>query len=171
MRMRHRAGTAVVALALAAASAGTALATECEHDDAFLTAAHQGNMAEIAAGKDAGRHALMRCAKETGKVLVSDHTRMDESLRALAKRLKVTLPKDVTAAQQQEMADLAKRAGSRDYDKMWLKAQETGHVAVLKLIDGEVKSGKDDEVRDAARAARPFVAHHLDLVRDCMRMR
>ncbi|MEU2872608.1 DUF4142 domain-containing protein [Streptomyces olivoreticuli] len=171
MRMRHRAGTAVVALALATAAAGTALATDCEHDEAFLTAAHQGNMAEIAAGKDAGRHAVMRCTKETGEVIVSDHTRMDESLRALAKRLKVTLPAATTAEQQQEMKDIQKRAGTRDYDKVWLKAQETGHVQVLKLIDGEVKTGKDQEVQEAARAARPFVAHHLDLVRDCMRRR
>ncbi|RLU81556.1 hypothetical protein CTZ27_32215 [Streptomyces griseocarneus] len=169
MRMRHRAGTAVAALALAAASAGTALATECEHDENFLTTFHQGGMAEIAAGKDAARHAVLRCTKETGEVLVADHTRLDDQLRALAKRLNVSLPSSTTPEQQQEMKDITKRAGTRGYDTAWLKAQETAHVATLKLMDDEISGGKDREVREDARKARPYIARHLDLVRDCVR--
>ncbi|MCC3771523.1 DUF4142 domain-containing protein [Streptomyces sp. UNOC14_S4] len=169
MRMRHRTGTAVAALALAAASAGTALATECEHDENFLTTFHQGGMAEIAAGKDAARYAMLRCTRETGEVLVTDHTRLDNQLRTLAKRLNVTLPSSTTPEQQQEIKDIGKRAGTRGYDTAWLKAQETAHVATLKLMDDEVSGGKDRDVRAAAREARPYIERHLKLVRDCSR--
>ncbi|MGW1077888.1 DUF4142 domain-containing protein [Streptomyces sp. NPDC002537] len=169
MRMRYRAMTALAAAALAAASAGTALATECEHDETFLTTFHQGGMAEIAAGKDAARHAVVRCTKDAAAVLVTDHTKLDEQLKALAKRLNVTLPGSITPEQQQEMKDIMQRAGTRNYDKMWLKAQETAHVAVLKLMDDEISGGKDRDVQAEARKARPYIARHLDIVRDCMR--
>ncbi|WP_171170017.1 DUF4142 domain-containing protein [Streptomyces sp. I05A-00742] len=167
MRMRHRATTALAALTLAMASAGTALATDVL-DDAFLGQVHQGNLAEIAAGGDAQKNAVTACVRDTGKVLVRDHTLLDEGVKELGRKLKVALPRAVTPKQEQELKDLRKKARTRSYDNLWLRAQDTAHVQTLDLLDEEAAHGKDAAVRDAARKARPVIAKHLDMVRDCM---
>lgn len=171
MRMGHRVMTAAAMVLAAATATGTALATPCIHDDTFLRTVHQGNMAEIAAGKDAQRYAVSRCVRDVGKVLVRDHRELDDGVADLAHKLDVSLPRSVTSEQRDQLRDIRRKGHSRRYDRMWLKAQEAGHVAVLKLIDEEVKSGKDATVRAGAGAARPVVAKHLDMVRGCMQRR
>ncbi|MFC5721657.1 DUF4142 domain-containing protein [Streptomyces gamaensis] len=170
MRMRHRAATALAALALATVpAAGTAQATDDEgHDTAFLTTFHQGNMAEIAMGKDTAKNATTRCVRETGKVFVRDHTRLDKELVDLAGRLRVTLPAGPSEDQQKELSDLRTRARTKTYDRKWLESARTGHEQTLQLMETEIKSGKNDRVRELARKAKPFVAEHLDRVVHCM---
>ncbi|KAB7839921.1 DUF4142 domain-containing protein [Streptomyces mobaraensis NBRC 13819 = DSM 40847] len=167
MRMRHRATTALAVLTLAMGPTGTALATDAL-DDAFLGAVHQGNMAEIAAGGDAQKNAVSMCVRETGKVLVRDHTLLDKGVEELGRKLKVALPRSVTPKQEQELKEIRKKARTRAYDNLWLRAQDTAHVQTLDLLDAEAARGKDATVREAARKARPIVAKHLEMVRDCM---
>ncbi|MGK5643050.1 DUF4142 domain-containing protein [Streptomyces sp. URMC 126] len=167
MRMRHRAMTALAVLTLSMGPAGTALATDAL-DDAFLGAVHQGNLAEIAAGGDAQKNAVSMCVRDTGKVLVRDHTLMDEGVKELSRKLKITLPRSVTPKQERELKEIRKKARTRGYDNLWLRAQDTAHVQTLDLLDAEVAHGKDATLRDAAKKARPVVAKHLDMVRDCM---
>ncbi|MGW0335802.1 DUF4142 domain-containing protein [Streptomyces sp. NPDC003011] len=47
----------------------------------------------------------------------------------------------------------------------WLKTQEAAHTKTLALIDSELNTGRNTEVKAPARAARPVVAMHLDMVR------
>ncbi|MFF7211837.1 DUF4142 domain-containing protein [Streptomyces sp. NPDC008238] len=135
-----------------------------DQDTAFVKAAHQGNLAEIAAGQDAQAHATTACVKEVGEVLVRDHTKLDADLKALAGKLGIALPAGPSAMQKQELASVQAKAGSSAYDAAWLKMGEAGHVKTLALIDQEVKSGANAEVVAAAQAARPVVAMHLKMV-------
>ncbi|MEV4441930.1 DUF4142 domain-containing protein [Streptomyces sp. NPDC049577] len=168
MRTRHRVTTALLALALAGASPGTALATGQGHDDAFLKKIHQGNLAEIAAGRDSRHGGVARCVKEVGRVLVRDHRKLDDGVKDLAHRFDVSLPRDVSEEQRRDLKRIHRKAHSRRYDRAWLKAQEAGHAGALKLIDEEIAHGEDADVRKAATSARPVVARHLEMVRDCM---
>ncbi|MFI9723010.1 DUF4142 domain-containing protein [Streptomyces sp. NPDC052396] len=168
MRMRRRVTTALAAIALATASAGTALATNDDHDEVFLTTVHRGNLAEIAAGRDAQSNAVTRCVKDLGQVLVRDHTKLDQDVKALADRFRITLPRSAGADQEQQLKELRKKAHTPRYDDAWLRAQDTGHVLALDLVDNEKDHGRDPAVRDAARKARPVIAKHLDMIRDCM---
>ncbi|MBT2386284.1 DUF4142 domain-containing protein [Streptomyces sp. ISL-11] len=169
MRMRYRATTAVAALALAASTAGTALAMHDDehHDGAFLKKIHQGNLAEIAAGKDAGKHATTRCVKDAGALFVRDHTKLDEQIKKLAHRKGVTLPTMVTDDQRKALKELRKKAGTSRYDRAWLNAEEMGHKEALKLIDHEIDYGKHHEVRELAEDARPTIVRHLDKLCFC----
>lgn len=169
MRMPHRVTTAVAALVLAGASAGTALATECYRDEAFLRSFHQGNMAQIQASKDAVKHAVYRCTRDAGKMMVMNHEKLDRIIRDIAYRQDVSLPADVPAAQQAMLKTLRANARTKDYDKLWLAGEETGHLQTLALLDDEITNGQDPVSRDAARDARPVVARHLDVIHACMK--
>ncbi|OKJ94712.1 hypothetical protein AMK26_32180 [Streptomyces sp. CB03234] len=127
--------------------------------------AHQGNLAEIAAGHDARKNATTSCVKHVGAVLVRDHSKLDADLKALASKLHVTLPASPSQEQKQELAAVQAKAGSPAYDAAWLTTQDAAHRKTLALIDEELKAGKNAEVKAAARSARPVVEMHLDMVR------
>ncbi|MEU0657782.1 DUF4142 domain-containing protein [Streptomyces lavendulocolor] len=172
MTRTHRwAATAFTCLALTGISAGPALASAPADgsapatDAAFLRASHQGNLTEIAAGKDAQKNATTDCVKHVGKVLVRDHTKLDAATRALADKQGVDLPVAPSKEQQETLADIMSKAGTKAYDAAWLTAQAAAHEKTLARIDHQVAHGKNAEVTAAAKAARPVVAMHLDMVR------
>ncbi|MGW0536833.1 DUF4142 domain-containing protein [Streptomyces sp. NPDC003032] len=164
--MRRRLlSAAAVAVALSGISAPYAFAAGVgAQDEMFTKRAHQGNLAEIAAGQDAGRNATTECVKHAGGVLVRDHSKLDADLKTLAGKLNVTLPGSPSPQQKKELAAVQAKAGGPAYDAAWLTAQDAAHRKTLALIDQELKAGRNAEVKAAARAARPVVAMHLDMV-------
>ncbi|WP_051744494.1 DUF4142 domain-containing protein [Streptomyces yerevanensis] len=169
MHVKRWAPMALTFLALSGTSAASATADERPElprpDRYFLRAAHQGNLAEIAAGWDARRHAATDCVKQAGAILATDHTQLDEHGRALADKLGVPLSGMLTATQRQELAAVKARAGTTEYDEAWLDSRRAAHKTALALIDQQLDSGSNPEVRAAARDARPVVARHLRMMR------
>ncbi|WP_232789164.1 DUF4142 domain-containing protein [Streptomyces odonnellii] len=168
----RRMATAAILVALTAVSAPPAFAAApaeapAATDAPFLTTIHQANLAEIAAGEDAGKNARAACVKSVGARIVRDHRKLDAGVIALAGKLGVTLPAGLSEAQQEDLAAIQAKAGTHAYDTSWLADQATSHIAALALIDTEVKTGGNAEVRAAAAAARPVVATHLTLIRAC----
>ncbi|WP_051806703.1 DUF4142 domain-containing protein [Streptomyces sp. NRRL F-2664] len=159
--------TAALVAALAGAGLAPAAAAPApgSSDAEFVRVSHQGNLAEIAAGQDAQKHASSTCVKDVGAALVRDHTKLDAELSALAKKGNVTLPAAPTQEQQAVLKGVQAKAGSLQYDKAWLTAQEAAHTKTLALIDKQISQGTDAETTAAAKKSRPVVAMHLDMVR------
>ncbi|WP_051831328.1 DUF4142 domain-containing protein [Streptomyces violens] len=151
--------------ATASGSGSGSAASSRPTDSAFLRAAHQGNLAEIEAGRDAGRNATKRCVKRIGGLLVHDHRRMDRGITSLAAKLRVRLPGSPSAEQRRALAEVQAKKGTRAYDRAWLRMESAAHVKTLALISHELRTGRNSEVKAAARKARPMVAMHLALVR------
>ncbi|KNB54293.1 hypothetical protein AC230_05830 [Streptomyces caatingaensis] len=126
---------------------------------------HQGNLAEIAAGNDAEGDATTACVRSVGRTLVRDHTQLDGDVRTLAGKLGVSLPAGPSAEQKQQLASIKAKAGTKEYDAAWLSAQADNHAKTLDLIDRQISAGRNAEITAAAKAARPVVAMHLNLVR------
>lgn len=158
---------AVLAAALTGAGASSVMAapTPGSSDAEYVRTAHQGNLAEIAAGQDAQKNAEGTCVKDAGAALVRDHTKLDADLTALAKEGNVTLPDAATQEQQTVLADIKAKAGTAAYDQAWLAAQEDAHTKTLARIDEQISRGADAETTAAAQKARPIVAMHLEMVR------
>ncbi|UUS31143.1 MULTISPECIES: DUF4142 domain-containing protein [Streptomyces] len=168
MRTHHFwAATALTCLSLSGIAAVPAFAADdaSPTDSAFLRAAHQGNLTEIAAGRDARKNATTECVKKVGGVLERDHTKLDAATKALADQQGVDLPVAPSAEQQRVLADVMAKAGSSAYDDAWLKAQDAAHVKTLGMIDHQIAKGENAQVTAAAKAARPIVAHHHSMVR------
>ena len=170
-----RLGAAAAAALLLAAVPASAVAQETPDetpmqtpedvpDDTFLAAAHQGNLAEIAAGEDAQAHGTTECVEEAGEMLVDDHRRLDQDLRELAEKTGVDLPDEPTREQQKQLSSVQTRAGSVAYDEAWLSAQETAHRETLVLIDQKINSRGSPDVQEFAENARPVIAQHLEMV-------
>ncbi len=133
-------------------------------DTSFVRAAHQGNLAEIAAGKDAANHATTACVRQVAAKFVTDHTKLDSDVRALARKLNVSLPSGPSAAQRRSLAAVQRKAGTSGYDAAWLKLQSAAHTETLAMIDREISSGSSSAAVAAAKATRPVVKMHLAMV-------
>jgi predicted outer membrane protein len=169
--MRGWARILVVAIGLAVGLvAGTTTAAAAvqpsEQDTAWMTAAHQANLAEIATGKMAQEKGTSATVKELGERFVTDHTKLDDSLKTLAGELNVTLPDQPNDEQKAVAEKLNAAAAGSEFDKMWIEQQLAAHAKSMKATQQELDMGEATQVKQAADAAMPVItAHHEALMK------
>lgn len=156
------AGTGIALLAAGAAGATTTTAPNAQ-DRAWLVAAHQSNLTEIAAGKAAQQKATSSVVREHGELFIRDHTRLDSSLQKVAADLGVQLPGAPNAAQQATLASVSAKSGAA-FDSAWLTSQLAGHRAAKAAGATELAAGSDATVLAAAKTAAPVVQTHLTML-------
>ncbi|MGK5682504.1 DUF4142 domain-containing protein [Actinoplanes sp. URMC 104] len=129
----------------------------------FLRAAHQSNLAEIAAGRLAQRKSPSAGVRAIGARFVRDHTAMDAEVIRVAAQLRVTLP-DLPTEQQQELACRYEAARPTEFDPLFVSTQLAGHHKALKRAQREATAGAEPPARQVAAAAVPVIeSHHAAL--------
>lgn len=140
--------------------AATASAAPNSQDQTWMVAAHQSNLAEIAAGTAAQQQASSQSVRDLGAMFVQMHTTLDANLKSAAGTLGVALPSAPTPAQQQSLAAVKAKTGTA-FDTAWVAQQIAGHRNTLAATQAELSSGSDATVLALARAATPVVQSHL----------
>ncbi|MEV7968130.1 DUF4142 domain-containing protein [Sphaerisporangium sp. NPDC088356] len=132
-------------------------------DRDFLVRVRQAGLWEIPTGQQAQQRAGSARVKEVGQMLVADHTKLDEQVRALAAKLNVELPSTPNADQQGWMAELSTKTG-QDYDKTFADRLRAAHGKVFAAV-GLVRAGtKNSEIRAFAQVAVDVVMKHMTLL-------
>ena len=132
-----------------------------DQDRAFLRAAHQSNLAEIAAGTLAEQKGRSAQVRELGRMWVEDHTRLDADLKKVTQRLGVSLPTQPNAEQRAFAARVKKLSGTT-FDKVWLSGQLTGHVETRTAGRTELARGSNADALKVAKTSAPIVQHHIN---------
>jgi putative membrane protein len=162
MFLVRRALTAGAAAALAGlALAPPAGAQPTDQDTSWMVAAHQSNLAEIAAGTAAREHGTTEAVQNMGLVLVEEHQTLDAGLTAAAEQLGVELPTAPSAEQQAALEAVMAEKGEA-FDTAWIASQIEGHRMTLAAGQEEIVSGSDPTVIALAEEAGPIVQSHLD---------
>jgi putative membrane protein len=120
-------------------------------------------MAEVALGKLASEKATNAQVKEFAQMMITDHTKVNDELTAIAKTKNITLPATVDEEHQKKMDDLSKKSGA-DFDKAYVNAMVDGHKKVLDMMKDEAKNGKDADLKAFAEKTAPAVQTHLDAI-------
>ena len=144
-------------------AAGGVLKVDKDDADFAVTAAN-GGMAEVQLGQLAQQKATSPDVKAFGAQMVTDHTKANEKLMALAKQKNITLPATIGPDQQKVMDDLTKRTGA-DFDKAYVKAMVKDHDKDVKLFSDESKNGKDADVKALAGATLPVLQMHQSMIK------
>jgi putative membrane protein len=147
------------ALALPAAASAAPAAAPNAQDRQWMVAAHQSNLAEIAAGKAAQQKATTSKVRTLGAMFIRHHTAQDAQLRAAAGSLGVRLPSAPNAQQRASLAAVAAKSGAA-FDSAWIAQQTVSHRQTLAATDREIANGSDATALKLARASRPVVAMH-----------
>jgi putative membrane protein len=152
---------AVGAAALLLINVTPAQAAPSPQDTAFLQAAHQSNLAEIAGGTLAQQKGQSQQVKDLGARFVTDHTTLDNSLKQVAQALGVTLP-DAPNADQQALAARYQATNGTAFDTLFISTQMDAHMAAMANGKTELAQGSDPQAKQVAQTAAPVIAGHHD---------
>jgi putative membrane protein len=126
----------------------------------FLVDVADVNMTEVQLGQTAKDKATNQRVKDFGNMMVRDHTKAGNELKALAASKHVTLPTSVSDDHQKKINDLMNKTG-RDFDKAYMDMMEDGHESTIKEFNKN-KDNKDADVRTFVSAMLPTLQMHLD---------
>lgn len=131
-------------------------------DDAgnFFETAASTNMFELQASKLAAERATDPKIKEFAAMMVEDHTKAAEELRALAKQKNVTLPQQMLDRHQLLYDDLLDEEPGEAFDEEYVDKMELTHKEAVSLFDEVARETDDAQVRQLAQKLLPTLQKH-----------
>ena len=143
-------------------------AAPSELDTAFLVAAHQSYLTEIAAGDQARVRASTQRVKDLGARTAEGYRRLDDVVQQVARAANVSLPA-APNDEQRAMADRLAASSVQDYEALWLSTRMDAHMQAMANARQESDRGSDPAVRRAAQDAVPIIASHQQEIESAAR--
>src|SRR5437773_5860034 len=122
-------------------------------DKAFMMNAAKGGMMEVEWGKLAAQNAQNADVKKFGNRMVTDHSKANSELMALANEEGVSLP-------------AAKSPGKWKSDKDYMESMVKDHQPDLAEFQKEAQSGTDPDAKAFAAKGAKMVTAHLKLAQE-----
>ena len=122
-------------------------------DKTFMINAVKGGVMEVEMGKVAAQNAQSADVKKFGNRMVTDHSKANNELMALAKEEGVSLP-------------AAKAPGKWKSDKDYMGMMVKDHQADLAEFQKEAQSGTDPDLKAFAAKGAKMVSSHLKLAQE-----
>jgi putative membrane protein len=129
-------------------------------DQAFISKAAMGGMAEVELGRLAQRKASSKEVKDLAGKIVSDHTRSNEELQRIAKSLNVTIPTTVDSKHKDTKERLQKLSGT-EFDRTFMNEIVNDHREHIAEFKREANSGNNQQVKQFASKTLPTLEEHL----------
>jgi putative membrane protein len=125
-------------------------------------AAHAG-MAEVELGKLASSKAKDAEVKKFGQMMVTDHTKANAELKALAGTKKWTLPAD--AGPHKETVDELGKLSGEEFDRAYVDQMVEDHEADVEAFEEQANSSPDAELKAFAAKTLPTLKKHLEHIK------
>lgn len=141
-------------------------------DDAkFAVDAANGGMTEIALSKIAVEKSTNSEIKDFANMMVMDHSKAGDELKAIAVTKNITLPDSLNADSKKAADDLSKKTG-KDFDKAYVDKMVADHKSTVSLFEDASKNLKDADLKAFADKTLPTIkAHltHINTIHDSMK--
>ena len=132
--------------------------------DTFLTEAASGGMTEVELGKIASSKAQNAEVKKFAEMMVTDHSKANDELKALAATKKVTLPTTPIAKHQSVIQKLQGLSGA-EFDKAYVDDMLEDHEKDVAEFEKQSQSNPDADVKAFAAKTLPTLKKHLDAIK------
>lgn len=132
--------------------------------ESFAKDAAQGGMAEVKLGQLAAKNAKDPELKKFGQMMVTDHGKANDELKALAAKKNYQLPTDIGSSNQSTYDKLSKLNGA-DFDKQYVDDMVDDHEADLKEFQRQADNGSDPDVKAFAAKGVTMIQKHLDAIK------
>jgi len=182
--MRNLSLLAVTALTLAAAGL---IADEPRHtgdndqkftDKSFVEKAAMDNMFEVKAGQLAEQRAMSPQVKQFAQRMVTDHTRANQELMALARQKGWQVPTALDQKHQELFTRLQNggRSGNQpaaggtgaaagQFDRQYMEMQLKGHEKDVREFEKATQQAKDPQLKSWAQKTLPVIQEHLQMAK------
>jgi putative membrane protein len=134
-------------------------------DRDFVKQAAIGGMAEVEEAKLADQRAQRDEVKNFAQQMITDHTKINAELQAIAGRVGVTPPAQLDKEHAARLARLSKLTGPQ-FDKSYIQDQVTEHRKTIALFDKKAKSGQNPDLKAFAPNTLPTLQRHLQMAQD-----
>lgn len=155
-------GNAVNTVSNAISNAASAVTGNTDSD--FMKEAAIGGMSEVELGRLASTKAANPEVKKFGQMMVADHSKANDELKALAAKKGVSLPTEPDSSHKSTFEDLSKRPGA-DFDKKYVEEMVDDHEEDVKAFEDKAKNASDPDVRAFAEKTLQVVRKHLDAIK------
>jgi putative membrane protein len=133
-----------------------------DEDDAnFMVDAANASMMEVEMGNIAQKKSSDRHVIDYATMMVNDHTKANNELKALAAMKNVTLPSAVSEDMQKHMNDMREKQ-VKDFDKDYIDMMVNDHKDVIGKFEKTAEKGKDADLRAWASTTLMTLRMHLD---------
>ncbi len=143
--------------------AATAPLTQAERltSDQFIIQAWNINQFEIQAGQEAESKATGSGFKDFAQMIINDHTKMNDELKALIQKTGMQLPTALDNERQTEFNQL-KSSSERNFDRLFRTQQIKGHREALRIFQSFASNGDNADLRSFAQSSIAMLQRHLD---------
>lgn len=147
----------VAGLLVSSAHAATVVS---EADKAFMLAAAQGGMTEVKLGELAVQNGARDDVKSFGKMMVKDHTAINNDLKALAMEKGVSLPASLDVKHQGMVDKMAALTGPA-FDQVYVQDMVKDHKMDAREFKAVSAATKDLDIKNFVDKSIPIVGEHL----------
>ena len=130
----------------------------------FANKAATGGMAEVELGKLAEQKANSNQVKDFARMMVEDHTLVNNNFKTIASKKSMELPTSVTEDQRKDIDNLSKKSG-KDFDKAYVDMMVADHkkdITEFKDAEGKVT---DNDIKDFITNTLPTLQKHLNAIK------
>jgi putative membrane protein len=133
-------------------------------DSSFVEEAATGGMSEVELGKLASTKAASPDVKKFGQMMVTDHSKANDELKALAKKKNWTLPTDLDSSSKSTLDSLKNKTGA-DFDKEYVSEMVDDHEKDVKAFQDKAENATDPDLKAFAAKTLPTLQKHLDAIK------
>jgi putative membrane protein len=131
-------------------------------DRVFAHATAIGGVAEVELGKLAQQKSQSDAVKGFARRMVEDHSKANERLISLAKEDGIAVPDELDDEHKAMRAQLESLSGA-EFDLNYIQGQVVDHQKTVQLLEYEIGSGQDVELKSLASEILPVVLGHLEM--------
>jgi putative membrane protein len=138
--------------------------TNMEKDADFAVNAADGGLMEVQLGEYAAANASSAEVKKFAQMMVSDHSKANDELKALAQQKNISIPAALSDNRKKKLDNLKEKKGT-EFDKAYIDMMVEDHEDDVDLFEKEAENGKDAEIKSWAAGKVTALRHHLDMAK------
>ena len=131
----------------------------------FAKKAATGGMMEVTLGNVAMKNSATQQVKDFGKMMVDDHSKLNDQLKNLAAVKNIDLPTMVTSDQQKDIDKLSNETGAQ-FDKDYVSMMIDDHKKDIDEFKEAADKATDNDMKTLITNAIPVLQKHLDAIQN-----
>ena len=134
-------------------------------DRAFAMEVAQNGIAEIALARLVAKNGQGADVKRFAQRVITDHTKVGNELKQIATAKGITLPADMTAAQQATVTRLTALKGA-EFDREFMTIMGENHDKSVTTFKEVARDGTDAEIKAFAAKTLPTLEEHQKMAHE-----
>ncbi|HLN75351.1 MAG TPA: DUF4142 domain-containing protein [Prolixibacteraceae bacterium] len=130
-------------------------------DEDFIKDAVSGGLMEVELGRYAQQNAKHPRVRNFGAMMVRDHSKANDELKALLTQKNITIPATMDDKHHDKMTDIQKKTGA-DFDKDYMSEMVDDHDKDVDKFKKFAENGTDPELKSFAGKILPILLMHQD---------